>query len=69
MLEFATEGDTIYVWNFSRLARSTKDLIYIVEQLEQKKIHLRSIKENLDTSTPTGNVITMLYNQLTFNLL
>lgn len=44
MLEFAREGDTIYVWDFSRLARSTKDLLNIVEQLEQKKIHLRSIK-------------------------
>lgn len=57
MLEFAREGDTIYVWDFSRLARSTKDLLYIVEQLEQKKIHLKSIKENLDTSTATGKLM------------
>lgn len=57
MLEFAREGDTIYVWDFSRLARSTKDLLNIVEQLERKKIHLRSIKENLDTSTPTGKLM------------
>ncbi len=54
MLDFAREGDTIYVWDFSRLARSTKDLLNIVEQLESKKINLKSIKENLDTSTPTG---------------
>ena len=57
MLEFAREGDTIYVWDFSRLARSTKDLLNIVEQLDQKKIHLRSIKENLDTSTATGKLM------------
>lgn len=57
MLEFAREGDTIYVWDFSRLAGSTKDLLNIVEQLERKKIHLRSIKENLDTSTPTGKLM------------
>lgn len=57
MLEFAREGDIIYVWDFSRLARSTKDLLYIVEQLENKKIHLRSIKENLDESTSTGKLM------------
>lgn len=57
MLDFAREGDTIYVWDFSRLARSTKDLLNIVEQLENKKIHLISIKENLDTSTPTGKLM------------
>ncbi|MDU4751735.1 MAG: recombinase family protein [Clostridium butyricum] len=57
MLEFAREGDIIYVWDFSRLARSTKDLLNIVEQLEDKKIHLKSIKENLDTSTPTGKLM------------
>lgn len=57
MLDFAREGDTIYVWDFSRLARSTKDLLNIVEQLENKKIHLISVKENLDTSTPTGKLM------------
>lgn len=57
MLDFAREEDTIYVWDFSRLARSTKDLLNIVDQLEMKKIHLRSIKENLDTSTATGKLM------------
>ena len=57
MLEFAREGDTIFVWDFSRLARSTKDLLNIVEQLEDKGIHLKSIKENLDTNTPTGKLM------------
>lgn len=57
MLDFAREGDTIFVWDFSRLARSTKDLLDIVEQLQEKGIHLKSIKENLDTSTPTGKLM------------
>ena len=57
MLDVAREGDTIYVWDFSRLARSTKDLLNIVEQLESKNIHLKSIKESLDTSTPTGKLM------------
>ena len=37
MLDFAREGDTIYIHDFSRLARSTKDLLNIVEQLNLKE--------------------------------
>ena len=57
MIDYAREGDTIYIRDFSRLARSTKDLLEIVEQLERKKIKLISNKENLDTSTPTGKLM------------
>lgn len=57
MLEFAREGDTIYIHDFSRLARSTKDLLEIVDQLTAKSIHLVSNKENLDTSTATGKLM------------
>lgn len=57
MLEFAREGDTIYIHDFSRLARSTKDLLDIVELLEQKKVNLVSNKENIDSSTPTGRLM------------
>ncbi len=48
MLDFAREGDTIYVHDFSRLARSTSDLLKIVELLQNKQIHLVSNKENID---------------------
>jgi DNA invertase Pin-like site-specific DNA recombinase len=54
MLEFAREGDTIYIKDFSRLARSTKDLLSIVELFKKKNIKLVSLNENLDTNTPTG---------------
>lgn len=57
MLEFAREGDTIYVADFSRLARSTKDLLELVELLESKEVQLVSIKENIDTSTATGRLM------------
>ena len=57
LLEFAREGDTIHVHDFSRLARSTKDLLDIVEQLTQKNIYLVSNKENINTSTPTGKLM------------
>ena len=57
MLDFCREGDTIYVLDFSRLARSTKDLLEIVELLNNNKVNLVSVKENLDTSTATGKLM------------
>jgi len=47
----------VYVHDFSRLARSTKDLLDIVERIQEKGAHLISTKENLDTSTPTGKLM------------
>lgn len=57
MIESVKEGDTVYIHDFSRLARSTKDLLDIVERLNAKGVHLVSNKENLDTSTPTGKLL------------
>ena len=57
MMEFAREGDSVYIHDFSRLARSTTDLLQLVEKLEKKKINLVSNKENIDSSTPTGKLM------------
>ena len=57
MLDFAREGDTIYIHDFSRLARSTSDLLTLVDSMQRKGITLVSCKENIDTSTPTGKLM------------
>lgn len=57
MLDYVREGDTVYIHDFSRLARSTKDLLEIVEYLNKKNVNLVSNKENLDSSTPTGKLM------------
>ena len=57
MLRYVREGDSVYINDFSRLARSTMDLLSIVEQLQSKNVQLISIKENIDTSTPTGKLM------------
>lgn len=57
MLEFVREGDVIYVHDFSRLARSTRDLLDLVERLDRKGVALVSNKENVDSSTPTGKLM------------
>lgn len=57
MLDCCHEGDTIYVNDFSRLARNIKDLLDIAELLQSKGVHLVSNKENLDTNTATGKLM------------
>lgn len=57
MLEFVRESDTVFIHDFSRLARSTKDLLSIVDTLTERGVRLVSNKENLDTNTPTGKLM------------
>lgn len=57
MMEFAREGDKIYIYDFSRISRSLKDLLTIINYFENKKVNVISVKENLDTSTPTGKMM------------
>lgn len=61
MIDFAREGDTIYVSEFSRLARSTKDLLDIVQKLKDKGVQVVSLKENFDTTTPAGELAMTLF--------
>lgn len=57
LLSVLAEGDTLIIHDFSRLSRSTADLLKIVEDLNTKGVTLISNKENLDTSTPTGKLM------------
>ena len=57
MLDFVREGDIVYIHDFSRLARSTKDLLEIVELLQNKGVEFHSDKEQIDTSTPSGKLM------------
>ncbi|EJQ92767.1 recombinase family protein (plasmid) [Bacillus mycoides] len=54
-------GDSIVVESFSRLGRSTKDLIELVEYFESKNVKLISIKENFDTNTPQGKLMLTVF--------
>ena len=61
MLDFVREGDIVVVESYSRLARNTKDLLSIVEQLESKGVKFISLKENIDTTTPQGRLMLTLF--------
>ena len=64
MLDFVREGDTVVIYDFSRLARNTKSLLEIVELLESKKVTLISEKENVDTSTVTGKLMLTMIREI-----
>lgn len=61
MLEYIREGDTLVIESYSRLARSTKDLINLVQQLKDKGVNLISSKENIDTNTPQGRLMFTIF--------
>lgn len=64
MLEYVREGDVLYIESISRLARSTRDLLSIVQQLQEKKVELISLKEHIDTTTPQGRFILTIFAAL-----
>ncbi|MDO0826032.1 recombinase family protein [Desulfosporosinus nitroreducens] len=64
MLDYVREGDILHIESISRLARSTRDLLSIVQKLQDKKVELFSLKENIDTSTPQGRFVLTLFGAL-----
>ena len=61
MMNFCRDGDILLVSEFSRLARSTRDLLSILEELQQKNVQVISLKENLDTNTPQGKLMLTVF--------
>lgn len=64
MLDYVREGDIVVVSDFSRLARSTRDMLQIVQELTEKGVGLISLKENVDTDTPQGRFMLTVFAAL-----
>lgn len=61
LLDYIRKGDTVTVTKLDRLARSTKDLLSIAEEIKKKGADLEVLNINLDTKSPTGQLmLTML---------
>jgi DNA invertase Pin-like site-specific DNA recombinase len=56
MLEYIREDDIVYVEEFSRLGRSTADLLATVQKIEAAGAQFVSLKEQFDTTTPAGRL-------------
>lgn len=57
LLNHLRASDTLVVWKLDRLGRSLKELISLIAMLSERKVHFRSLNENIDTSTPTGQLV------------
>lgn len=64
MLAFIREGDIIVVESISRIARNTKDLLTIVDTINGKGAEFVSMKESLDTRTPTGKFMLTVFGAM-----
>lgn len=64
LLALLKDGDTVIVESLSRLGRSTKNLIDLVEFFQEKGVHLVSLKESIDTTTPSGKLLFTLMSAI-----
>ncbi len=63
-LDYIREGDTLVVWRLDRLGRSLQHLIETANDLQTRGIGLRSLTEQIDTSTPGGKLVFHVFGAL-----
>lgn len=65
LLDDVREGDTVVIESLSRLGRSTQDLLSLMTELKNKGVKVCSLKENIDTDSPTGMLICTVLSAIT----
>jgi DNA invertase Pin-like site-specific DNA recombinase len=63
-LSHLREGDTLVVWRLDRLGRSLQHLLETVTALKDQGVAFKSLTENIDTSTATGNLVFHIFGAL-----
>jgi len=63
-LDYLREGDTLIVWKLDRLARSTKQLIETVEDIQRRGIGFKCLTQDLDTTAAGGRLIFTLFSAI-----
>lgn len=63
-LDHLRGGDTLVVWRLDRLGRSLKDLILRAEVLREQEVGFRSLQENIDTDSASGQLIFHIFGAL-----
>lgn len=56
LVEQLRTGDVLTVWKLDRLGRSIKDLIQLVNKIQNKGAELKSLNDHIDTTTPHGKL-------------
>ena len=63
-MAYLREGDTLYVESISRFARNTKDLLTMVEDLNNRGVAFISLKEKIGTTTPQGKFVLTIWGAM-----
>ena len=58
------KGDTLVAWKLDRLARSLKDLVEIIHDLDQRGIGFKSLTESIDTVSTGGRLVFHIFGAL-----
>lgn len=64
MKKYLRKGDEVYITEISRLARSTRDFLDLVEFFTNKGVRLVSEKESIDTETPQGKFMLTVFSAI-----
>jgi DNA invertase Pin-like site-specific DNA recombinase len=57
MLDHLRKGDEVVVWKLDRLGRNTRNLLALIDDLEHKGVHFRSVTEGISTTGPMGKAM------------
>src|SRR5687767_13618719 len=63
-LRATRKGDSLVVWKLDRLARSLKDLVEIIHDLQQRGVGFRSLTESIDTTSSGGRLVFHIFGAL-----
>jgi DNA invertase Pin-like site-specific DNA recombinase len=63
-LEYVRAGDCLVVWKLDRLGRSLSHLLHIVTELQARGVAFRSLTEQMDTTTPHGELLFHVFGAL-----
>lgn len=64
MVKYLREGDTVVVYKLDRIGRSTKHLVDLINDFQEKGINFVSINENIDTTTGMGKLVFTIFSGL-----
>ena len=64
LMEVLKDGDTVITVSLSRISRDLKDLLEIVEEFDIRGINFISLKEDINTTTPTGRLVFHIFGSL-----
>lgn len=64
LMDKLRDGDKLVVWKLDRLARSMRQLVETIEDLNERGVEFQSLTENIDTSSPGGKLIFGIFASL-----